>query len=110
MESKFLLDALLERTTFFQGQRVCLCDNRDHIDDVREFLEDNDIDGLKSMTGWLDEEETAVNTCILDIAFSLGGEFFAKIGRVLVFDVFDDRIPARSMSAMQYNTRCVTGS
>lgn len=47
------------------------------------------------MTRGLDEEETAVNAGILDVSFTLCGQFFAEIGRVLVFDVFDDGIPAR---------------
>ena len=46
------------------------------------------------MTRRLDEEETAVNAGVLDVALSLGGELFAQVGRVLVFDVFDDGIPA----------------
>lgn len=102
MEGKFLLDALLERTTFFQSQGVGFRNDRDDIDDIREFLEDNDIDGLEGVTGRLDEEETAVNPSVLDVAFSLGGEFFSEVSRVLVFDILDDRVPATRKSVTLY--------
>lgn len=50
------------------------------------------------MAGWLDEEKTAVNTCVLDVTLSLSCEFLAKVGRVLIFDVFDDGVPATTVS------------
>lgn len=46
------------------------------------------------MAGGLDEEEAAVDARVLDIAFSLGGEFFAEVGRVLVLDILDNWVPA----------------
>lgn len=101
MESEFLLNALLECAAFLEGQGVCFCNDWDNVDDVREFLQNNNIDRLEGMTGWLDEEETAVNTCVLNIAFALGGEFFSEVGRVLVFDVFDDGVPAARKLAKQ---------
>jgi hypothetical protein len=42
----------------------------------------------------LDEEQTAVNTCVLDVSVTLSGEFFPEVGRVLILDVLDNRIPA----------------
>jgi hypothetical protein len=42
----------------------------------------------------LDEEQAAVDTSVLNITFSLGGEFFAEIRRVLILDVLHDRVPA----------------
>ena len=101
MESEFLLNALLECAAFLEGQGVSFCNDWDNVDDVREFLQNNNIDRLEGMTGWLDEEETAVNTCVLNIAFALGGEFFSEVGRVLVFDVFDDGVPAARKLAKQ---------
>ena len=96
VEGEFLSDALLESSPLFQSQRIRLGDDWDYIDDIREFLEDDDIDGLEGMAGRLDEEETAVDACVLDIALSLSGEFLAEVCRVLVFDVLDDRVPAGS--------------
>lgn len=46
------------------------------------------------MAGRLNEEQAAVNTSILDITFTLSRELFAKVGGVLIFDVFDDWVPA----------------
>ena len=46
------------------------------------------------MSGGLDEEEAAVDPTVLDVAVALGGEFLSKVGRVLVLDVFDNRVPA----------------
>lgn len=50
------------------------------------------------MARWLNEEETAVNSGILDVSLTLGSEFFAKVGGVLIFDVLDNRVPAVSIS------------
>lgn len=46
------------------------------------------------MTGWVDEVYTAVNTGVLDVTVPLRGKLFTKVGAVLVFDVFDDWVPA----------------
>lgn len=50
------------------------------------------------MAGGLDEEKTAMNTCVLDVSVALGGEFLPEIGRMLIFNVFDDRIPTKNQS------------
>lgn len=50
------------------------------------------------MAGRLDEEKTAVNTCVLNVTLSLSCEFLAEVGRVLIFDVFDDGVPATTVS------------
>jgi hypothetical protein len=46
----------------------------------------------------LDEEEAAMNAAVLDVALSLGRQFLSQIGGVLVFDVFDNWIPANATS------------
>jgi len=46
------------------------------------------------MARGLDEEETAVDTCVLDVSVTLSSEFFPEICRVLILDVLDNRIPA----------------
>lgn len=94
VEGKLLLDALLERTAFFKGERVGLGDDRHHVDNIRQFFENDNVNGFEGVTRRLDEEEAAVNASVLDVSFSLSGQFFSEVGRVLVFDVFDDRIPA----------------
>lgn len=48
------------------------------------------------MSRGLNEEETAMDSCVLDVSFSLSGKLFAQVCGVLVFDVLDDRIPAAS--------------
>lgn len=52
------------------------------------------------MSRGLDEEKAAVNACVLDVTFALGGELFPEVGRVLIFDVFHNRIPAKLLSAL----------
>lgn len=42
----------------------------------------------------LDEEEAAMDACILDVPLSLGCEFLAEVGRMLILNVFDNRVPA----------------
>jgi len=94
VESEFFLDPLLESGALLQSKRVGLRDDRDNIDNIGELLQDDNIDRLKGVPRRLDEEQAAVDTSVLNITFSLGGEFFAEIRRVLIFDVLHDRIPA----------------
>ena len=46
------------------------------------------------MSSWVDEEETAVNTSVLNVAVSHRCKLFPEIRAVLVLDVLDNRIPA----------------
>lgn len=94
VEGKLLLDALLECLTLFQGQGIGLGDDGNNVDDIRQLLEHDNIDGLQGVTGGLDEEQAAVDTGVLDVALTLGSELLSKVGRVLVLDVLDDRVPA----------------
>lgn len=94
MESKLLLDALLESHALLQSQGIGLGDDGDDVDNIRELLEHDNIDGLKGVTRWLDEEQAAVDARVLNVALTLGSEFLAEVGRVLVLDVLDDRVPA----------------
>jgi hypothetical protein len=96
VEGKLLLYSLLECPAFFEGERIRLGDDRNDVDNIRELLENDDIDGLERMSGRLDEEQTAVDASVLDVALSLSGELFSEVCRVLVFDVLDDRIPTAS--------------
>jgi len=45
------------------------------------------------MAGGLDEKQAAVDTGILDITVTLGSEFLAEICRMLILDVFHNRVP-----------------
>lgn len=51
------------------------------------------------MTRGLDEEQAAVDAGILDITLTLSCELLAKVCRVLILDVLDNRIPAGAMLA-----------
>ena len=57
------------------------------------------------MTGRLDEEQAAVYTGILDISFAIGCKLLSKVCRMLVFDVFDDGIPAAAISTTLLSIR-----
>lgn len=46
------------------------------------------------MTSGVDEEEAAVDTCILDVPVANRGKLFTEIRAVLVLDIFDNRVPA----------------
>lgn len=94
MEGELLLYALFESTPFLKRQRVRLRNDWDDVDNIGKLLQNDNVDRLQSMSRRLDEEEAAVDAGVLDIAFTLGGELFSQVGRVLVFDVFDDWIPA----------------
>lgn len=63
------------------------------------------------MAGRIDEEESAVDAGVLDVAVTHGCQLFAKVGTVLVLDVLDDRVPTartvRSMNLMRRKCRPV---
>lgn len=46
------------------------------------------------MTSRVDEEEAAMDTCILDVPIANRGKLFPEIRAVLVLDVLDNRVPA----------------
>ena len=46
------------------------------------------------VTRGLDEEQATVDTGVLDVALTLGRKLLSEVGRMLVFDVLDDGIPA----------------
>lgn len=94
MESKFLLDALLERLALLQGHCVSLGNDGNDVDNIRQLLQHDDIDRLEGVAGWLDEEQAAVDAGVLDVALTLSSELLSQVGRVLVLDVLDDRVPA----------------
>ena len=94
VESKFFPDALLECTALFQGQRIGLGDHGYNVDDIGQLLEHDNIDRLQGMARWLNEEETAVDSGVLNVAISLSCEFFSEICGVLILDVLDNGVPA----------------
>lgn len=94
MEGKLLLDALLECLALFQSQRVGLGNDRDNVDDIRQLLQNDNVDGLERVAGGLNEEQAAVDASVLNVTLTLGGEFLAQVSGVLVLDVLDDGVPA----------------
>lgn len=77
VESKLLLDTLLESLAFLGSQGVCLGNDRDDVDDIGELLEDDDVNGLQGVTRGLDEEQAAVDASVLDVALTLGRKLLA---------------------------------
>ena len=94
MEGKFLLYSVLECLTLLQGQTVALGNDRYDVDDVAQLLQHDDINGFEGMSRGLDEEQAAMDACVLDVALTLGREFLVQIGPVLVFDELDNGVPA----------------
>lgn len=115
MERKFLLDSLLEHLAFLESERIGLGDHGNNIDDIRQLLQNNDVNGLESidiqndqslhalndrhmghdsrMARGLDEKQAAVDTGILDITVTLSSKFLAEVCRMLVLDVLHNRVP-----------------
>lgn len=48
VEGKLFLDSLLECLTLFEGKGVGLGDDGNNVDNVRQLLEHNDINGLET--------------------------------------------------------------
>ena len=85
---------MLERVTLLKRQAVRLGDDRDNIDDLAELLHHDDVDGPEGVASRVDEEQAAVDTCVLDMTVTLRGELLAEVRAVLVLNVFDNRVPA----------------
>lgn len=94
MESKLLLDALLESLALLGGKSIGLGNDRNDIDNIRQFLQDNNVNGLQRVSRRLNEEQAAVDASVLDVALTLSGKLLAKVGGVLVLDILDNGVPA----------------
>ena len=94
VESKLLLYPLLESRTLLQGQAVTLRNDGNDIDEFRQLLQHDNVDGLEGVTRGLDEEEAAVNAGVLQVTLALSGQLLAEVCTVLVLDVLDNGIPA----------------
>jgi hypothetical protein len=44
----------------------------------------------------LNKEKTAMDASILDVSITLSGKLLSEIRRMLIFDVFDNRVPTIS--------------
>lgn len=94
MELELLLYPVLELGTLLESQAVALGDDGYDVDKLAQLLEDDNVNGLEGVARWLDEEQAAVDACVLEVPLTLGGEFLAEVGAVLVLDVLDNGVPA----------------
>lgn len=46
------------------------------------------------MARWLYEEQATMNAGILNVTVTLSSQFLSEVCRMLIFDVFHNRIPA----------------
>lgn len=107
VKGELLLDALLERLALLERQGVSLGNNGHHVDHIGQLLQHDNVDGLQGVASGLDEEQAAVNAGILDVLLAVGGELLAQVGRVLIFDVLDDGVPAAVVVDQVAVARCV---
>lgn len=94
VEGKLLLYPFLEGGALLQGQAVALGNDRHDVDELAQFLENDNVDGLEAVARGLDEEEAAVDARVLEVTLALGGELLAQVSAVLVLDVLDNGVPA----------------
>lgn len=94
VERELLLNPVLEQLPLLQRQTIRFGNHRHHIDRLGQLLQHHDINRLQCMARRADEVQTAVDAGILDVALTLGGELFAQVCGVLIFDVLDDGVPA----------------
>lgn len=94
VEGELLLYPLLEGCTLLESQAVALGNDWHNVDEFAQFLQHNNVDGLKAVAGRIDEEQAAVDARVLEVALTLGSELLAQIGAVLVLDVLDNGVPA----------------
>lgn len=84
----------LERLLLLDGETVGLCDDGDDVDHVAELFHDDHVNGAERVTGGVEEVQAAVDTGVLDVAVTHGGELLAEVRAVLVLDVLDNGVPA----------------
>jgi len=94
VESELLLDALFESSAFLKRKGISLCDDRHDIDNIGELLQDHNVNWFEGVARRLNEEQAAVNPCVLNVSLSLRSELLSEIGTMLVLDVFHNGIPA----------------
>ena len=86
----------LEPLSLLQGQAIALCNNRHDINNFAQLLHHNHVNWPQCVTSRVDKVQAAMDTRILDVSVTHGCEFFAQICAVLIFDIFDNGIPAIS--------------
>lgn len=94
VELELLLYPVLELSTLLQRQAVTLGNDGNNVDKLAQLLKDNNVNGLQGVARWLDEEQAAVDTRVLEVPLTLSGELLAEVGTVLVLDVLDNGVPA----------------
>ena len=94
VECKLLSNAILESLSLLQSQTVRFGNDRDHVDGLAEFLQDDNVNWLERMSRWVNEVQAAVYPCILNVALSLGSKLLPQVRRMLIFDISDNGIPA----------------
>lgn len=94
VKSELLLDAFFECSALLQRKGVGLCDDRHDIDNIGELLQNHNVNRFEGVARRLDEEQAAVNSCVLDVSLSLRSELLSEVSTMLVFDVFHNGIPA----------------
>jgi len=103
---EFRANPALKGISFLRGQRVRLGNDRDYVDDLGQFLHNNDVNRAEGVARGVDEEEAAVDTGVDNIAVTHGRQLLTEVGGMLVLDVFDDRVPA----ALVVDQVAITGS
>jgi len=68
--NKFGANLLLERKPLFHRQAVRLCNDWNHIHDLAQLLQHDDVNRAQRVSGWIDEEQRAVNSRVLDVTVS----------------------------------------
>jgi hypothetical protein len=84
----------LECLPLLGRQTISLGNDRYNIDNFAELLHHNHVNGSEGVTGWVNEVQAAVNTSVLDVSVTHGGQFLTQVCAMLVFDIFDDGVPA----------------
>jgi len=84
----------LEPLPLIQCQAITLRDDRHNIDDFAQFLHHDNVNRPQSMASGVDEVQAAVDARVLDVSVTHGGQLLAQVRAVLVFDVFNDWVPA----------------
>ena len=89
-------DLHLEFLPFVKCQTIALRNDRNNVDNFAQFFHHNNVDGTERMASGTDEVEATMNACVLNVAVPHSCQFFAKVCRMLVLDVFDNRVPTTS--------------
>lgn len=76
VEGEFFFNVFFEFLVFLDGKSVGFGDDGNNVDDIRQFFQDDNVNGFERVVRRLNEEQVVVDMSVLNVVFVLCCEFF----------------------------------